>query len=222
MHRLARRLFAFGSAFSLMLCMAVCALWVRSHHVSDQISWRNDGGWRSLHSAKGHVVAGMLLTDWSGHPAEFHPPKYQRDEARPPYNWLVFMSGSQGDTLASWERFGFAWHERHNAPRSTLRAIAVVPSWSLAFATAAPPLAWTILRLRSRRRGRRREALGLCAACGYDLRATPDQCPECGAAVPGNTRQLGSTGRVKSAVSRSGRPETLVSRQVTIAETCVL
>jgi len=52
----------------------------------------------------------------------------------------------------------------------------VLPLWALALATAALPIA----RLGWRRRVRRRVQRGLCPGCGYDLRATPERCPECG------------------------------------------
>jgi hypothetical protein len=38
-------------------------------------------------------------------------------------------------------------------------------------------LAWTLVLLF---RPKKRSAKGLCDKCGYDMRATPDRCPECG------------------------------------------
>lgn len=56
-----------------------------------------------------------------------------------------------------------------------------IPFWflTLATATASASCFW-------RSRGHRSHA-GSCSRCGYDLRATPDRCPECGQ-VPKNAK----------------------------------
>ena len=51
-----------------------------------------------------------------------------------------------------------------------------VPHWFALLLTAALPA----VRLAGLFRARRHARVGLCPICGYDLRATPDKCPECG------------------------------------------
>ena len=57
----------------------------------------------------------------------------------------------------------------------------VVPHWLTSVICIMPLTAWLVLQ-RRRRRERWRVRRGLCVRCGYDLRASPDCCPECGAA----------------------------------------
>jgi hypothetical protein len=54
-----------------------------------------------------------------------------------------------------------------------------VSFWWIAMAASVLPISWMLINLRSRH-GRFRAH---CIVCGYDLRATPDRCPECGTIV---------------------------------------
>ena len=71
-----------------------------------------------------------------------------------------------------------------------------MPHWATTLATAALPAAWFVAQRRGRglRRRRRRSEAGMCRTCGYDLRAKPDRCPECGAPAAGGVT-LGVRGR---------------------------
>jgi hypothetical protein len=46
--------------------------------------------------------------------------------------------------------------------------------------TAALPVSWISRRIAEQMRRRKHVTGASCAQCGYDLRATPDRCPECG------------------------------------------
>jgi hypothetical protein len=67
--------------------------------------------------------------------------------------------------------------------------IRVLVRWTLAL-----PIAWGIYLALEQRAGslrrRRRIATGCCPQCGYDLRVTPDRCPECGAVPAEKSEKL--------------------------------
>lgn len=77
----------------------------------------------------------------------------------------------------------------------TVDRITRVPFWAVAAGAMLLPLCWLGVlcrRMRTDRLVRR----GLCARCRYDLRFSPQRCPECGLPVP---RKPIDSGRLASA-----------------------
>ena len=75
-----------------------------------------------------------------------------------------------------WSFAGFRreWSGPH--PRFGENVSYTIPYWFLAATTGVAPAVTSRRLLASRTRARR----GHCPSCGYDLRATPERCPECG------------------------------------------
>ncbi len=72
---------------------------------------------------------------------------------------------------------GFRWGQFQAGGPPAAMSYVVVPYWPLGTAAVALPVVVAV----SVRRRRRTPMAGRCRRCGYDLRATPGRCPECGA-----------------------------------------
>jgi hypothetical protein len=78
----------------------------------------------------------------------------------------------------------WAWDEvrdTRNGREHEVQRIIKIPLWPIALVTGVLPT----LRFQRYRRERRAWLGGHCAHCGYDLRASPERCPECGTTARG-------------------------------------
>jgi hypothetical protein len=98
---------------------------------------------------------------------------------------LVFEYGDWSGMLVDhhWNLAGVQYASAGGGGRSF--RILLVPPWIPA--SVAALVVWHALRKRrSARQAQQPIALGMCSACGYDLRGSPEQCPECGRPAHGS------------------------------------
>jgi hypothetical protein len=178
MRRVPRILLTAATAVLLVLGVAVVALWVRSYWCRDGVGIEHNAPnfWRiEVTSApQGCVTIVYHSASFPPRPGARERWYFKRTTSPPVARWDLLFSRRP----VRWEFAGFVY-AAPPSPRGERFRILTFPLW-FASAVLAAPLALAI-RLIKRKRAAKS---GRCLSCGYDLRATPDRCPECGRAVP--------------------------------------
>ena len=194
MKRLVRYIFNGLTVLSLLLCVATAVLWVRSYWRWDEVavgrqfpipksvSNPSKADERSVTWASGSRFGRCYLLRMQndfrylsviGYPRYWASIQRFGDEAGAdePYlsdNEFEFRpktsAGHAGFSLESNRQFADHYFS------------IMVPHWFLAMIFGVGPVAW----LAGAYTNHTRLVRNLCPFCGYDLRATPDRCPECG------------------------------------------
>jgi hypothetical protein len=160
------------SGLSLVLCTLAVVLWVRGYWYYDSIVHAAQGqSTHILFSGNGRVGYSLI-----GNPTHS---EFGVRSAR------LTPRMTRGET-SGWTDFR-VWRGPPSVTNPAGQPLPLQPSWGVyvprwftVFATAILPALWWIRH----RRTRRQRLAGLCRVCGYDLRGTPDRCPECGTTAP--------------------------------------
>ena len=173
MKRLGRAMLNTLTALSLLLAIVAAGSWVRSYGRLDAIRVGSRDGqtvyWVALPKGKLELFVAHTIM-----------PGFRRDAF--PRFWGYYLFPRRDAEPLAQMIIGFGW-ERGQAKLalnvwtlpSTSTRIQIPDAYLVALFAALPAT-----RFYRRLRRRRIALIGHCKQCGYDLRATPDRCPECG------------------------------------------
>jgi hypothetical protein len=208
LRRLGRILLAACAILSLLLLIALTCLWVRGYSRCDTLSRSNATALPLTDAARAFAkqrnydptfiahhsgsfvtsVQGRLLLFYSARDdvtsrwdEKFREKYVDRPmwklEQFPPSQFAVHR-----DTLL--HRLGFEmWEKQYPGDFHTVQRNWMIPIWLPMLVCLIAPTVW--YRRCSRVRHRRKH--NLCMRCGYDLRESPQRCPECGETINQNS-----------------------------------
>ena len=171
-----RIFFNFTTVVSLVLFVATLILWPRSYYVVDELIWSkkqtaSDGsiGLRMLMAIaqRGRISVGISEGGALYLAGNKLKEGFTCSQAPAP-------PSSAAKNSSVWSRLGFQYSSAKNRIWTT-RGLSF-HFWCPTLLFALAPAVWLLRRLLRHRR----HSANLCPTCGYDLRATPDRCPECG------------------------------------------
>ena len=166
------------SGISIIFCVALAGMWIRSEYRADIIEYSLVTSVQSPPAKKyryvftmsndGRFIIDVIWVDYADDvfiaPSAYRPLKWEaKPSVRiPAEDWL-----------------SRDWHLRLPIGKENQEITIGMPYWAAVLLAGLVP-AMVVYRQMSRRGA---VAAGHCARCGYDLRETPERCPECGTVV---------------------------------------
>ena len=177
MKRLRGVIFIGLTTMSLLLCVATVVLWVRSY--------RNTGEAMGIGHNRVSVsliyVRGTMTFATVQHPADSSTPGWRADIFQLPVRLFLPDSLIEITDRMRWRFAGISFaNGGGDADSNGREAYFTAPQWVWTTIFLALPLFQISRRWRQVHKKKRSDASCLCHMCGYDLRATPNRCPECG------------------------------------------
>ncbi len=189
-----------------VLTAVIAMLAIKSHVRPDFVAW-------SRTTAEWHVesVDGKVLVQWMTEvhwfpdkPSERVAPRWMSPAFAPPNEssgplprWPTWTNESQRNWYfrghTGWSYVGVSYTtgmELGSVGMHSEMGRVSVPYWLMLAVTAGVTAVGIGRAVVQGWRARRRRREGCCRVCGYDLRATPERCPECGALVSGAAADL--------------------------------